>query len=297
MRPIEVLIPANLAELRAALTASTAATHLLAGGTDLMLELHGDGDWPDCLIDLSGMRELSYVRKEHRWIRVGATTTFASLCGNATLAAHAPCLARAAAEIGSLQIRNVATIGGNVANASPCADALTALLALRARATVLTGRGQPEQRPLSALLSPTGGTALLPGEAIVEFSFLPLTAHQRTAFAKIGARSTVSAAKLNAAVVMTLDESGETIIEATVAFGALAPTAFVDPIAAAALRGAAVHRDTAERFAAACEETVRRAIPSRSSLAYKRGAMAGLALDLWSAMELDRSARTGTPAI
>lgn len=285
MGPTEVLTPSSLAELRAALRGSTAATRLLAGGTDLMLALRADGSRPDRLIDLSGMHELSCVQAENGLLRIGATTTFADLCGHATLATRAACLVQAAAEVGSVQVRNVATIGGNVANAAPCADALTALLALRAHAAVLNGAGKVEQRPLGALLRPTGGTALPAEEAILGFSFVPLTARQRSAFAKIGSRSSVTTAKLNAAIVATLDESGETIIDATIAFGAVAPTAFVDSVVAEELRGRAVHGDTPERFAAACAEMVSRAIPDRGSLPYKRAAMIGLALDLWSSLD------------
>ena len=136
----ELLAPRDLAALAAALGRATPDSRLLAGGTDLMLRLRTSVVRPDLLIDLSGLRELSFIRKERGLIRIGAMTTFAQMQRNAMLEIHASCLARAAAHVGSLQIRNVATLGGNVANASPCADAIPALLVLDAQV------GAPESR-------------------------------------------------------------------------------------------------------------------------------------------------------
>jgi len=250
-----------------------------------MLEFRTSGLRPDLLIDLSGLRELSFIREEHGLIHIGAMTTFAEIQRNAMLRTRASCLARAAAHVGSVQIRNVATIGGNVANASPCADAVPALLVLDAQVGVLNHAGSVERRPLHDVLVEAGTTTLGPGEAILEFSFAPLSERQRGAFAKIGARSSVAVAKLNAAMIVTLDEAQRTISEAKIAFGSVAPMAFVDDRVAAVLRGRTVYGSTIEAFEAACSSMVSRSIPDRSSLPYKRHAVRGLAHDLWSAIE------------
>lgn len=284
MRP-ELLAPRDLAALAAALARATPETRLIAGGTDLMLELRSSAVRPDLLIDLSGLHELSFIRKDRGLIRIGATTTFAHLQCNAMLEIHAACLARAAAQVGSLQIRNVATIGGNVANASPCADAIPALLVLDAEVGVLNRAGSLDRRPLRDLLVEADKTTLAPDEAIVDFSFAPLSDGQRSAFGKVGARSSVAVAKLSAAIVVKLDETRRTIREAKIAFGSVAPSAFVDDRLAAVLHGKPVNSDTLESFAAACSSMVTRSIPSRSSLPYKRHAVRGLAHDLWGAVQ------------
>jgi CO/xanthine dehydrogenase FAD-binding subunit len=285
MNQPELLAPRDLTSLAKALGRATPDSRLIAGGTDLMLRLRTSGVRPDLLIDLSGLRELSFIRKERDVIRIGAMTTFAELQQNAMLGIYASCLARAAAQVGSVQIRNVATIGGNVANASPCADAIPALLVLDAQVGVLNRAGNVERRPLQDLLVDAGKTTLQSDEAIVEFSFVPLSEGHRSAFGKVGARSSVAVAKLNAAIIVKLDATQRTISEAKIAFGSVAPTAFVDDRVAAVLRGTPVNSGTIESFAGACSSMVSRSIPNRHSLSYKRHAVRGLAHDLWSAIQ------------
>jgi carbon-monoxide dehydrogenase medium subunit len=250
-----------------------------------MLKLRDGARRPDLLIDLSGLRELAFIRDEPGMIRIGALTTFAQIQRDATLARHAHCLARAAAHVGSAQIRNVATLGGNVANASPCADAIPALLALGADVGVLSHSGAIERRPLHDLLAAAGGTTLRPGEAVVDLCLVPLSAGQRSAFGKVGARSSVAVAKLNAALVIRLDGTGQAIADARIAFGSVAAVAFVDGGVSAMLRGTRLDAGTVEEFASACSTAVSRSIPDRSSLSYKRHAVRGLAHDLWAAIQ------------
>jgi CO/xanthine dehydrogenase FAD-binding subunit len=285
MRQPELLAPRDLPSLAAALGRATPDSRLIAGGTDLVLRMRVSGVRPDLLIDLSGLRELSFIRKEHGLIRIGATTTFAQIERDAMLEIHANCLVRAAAHVGSAQIRNVATIGGNIANASPCADAIPALLVLDAQVGVLNRAGNVERRPLQKLLVESGKTTLERDEAIVDFSFVPLVEGQRSAFAKIGARSSVAVAKLSAAMIVKLDEAQGIISDAKIAFGSIAPTAFVDDRVAAALRGTPVNSGAIKAFAEACSSMMTRSIPDRSSLPYKRHAVRGLAHDLWGAIQ------------
>lgn len=250
-----------------------------------MLQLRASGLRPDMLIDLSGLRELAFVRNEGGLIRIGAMTTFSQMRCNAILEMHGRCLVRAAAHVGSEQIRNIATIGGNVANASACADALPALLVLNADVGILDRTGSVERQPLRNLLVDAGKTALRPDQAIVDFSFAPLSVGERSAFAKVGARSSVAVAKLNAAMIVRLDDTRSTIVEAKIAFGSVAPTAFLDERVAAVLRGKRINGGTIEAFAEACSSMVRRSIPDRGSRPYKQHAVRGLAFDLWGAIK------------
>jgi CO/xanthine dehydrogenase FAD-binding subunit len=280
----ELLAPPDLASLAAALRSATPDSRLIAGGTDLMLQMRASGMHPDLLIDLSGLRELAYIRQERGLICIGALTTFASIERDSMLKIHANCLVRAAAQVGSEQIRNVATIGGNVANASPCADAIPALLVLDAQAGVLNRAGNVERRPVRELLAEAGNTTLGHDEAIVDFSFVPLAEDRRSVFGKVGARSSVAVSKLNAAMVVKLDEAQRTIVEAKIAFGSIAPTAFVDAGVAAILRDKSLDNGTIEAFVEACSSMVSRSIPDRSSRPYKQHAVRGLADDLWEAI-------------
>jgi CO/xanthine dehydrogenase FAD-binding subunit len=282
----DLLTPGSLEELTVALRGATPSSRLLAGGTDLIRSMHQDPWEPDLLIDLSGVRELDFVRLEGGTLRVGALTTFAELQDDPLVRRHARCLAEAAAQVGSAQIRNVATVGGNIANASPCADSVTALVALGAEVRTIDGSGRSVVRPLEQIVTGSGRTSLAPGEAITEVSFAALGDDERTTFVKIGSRSTVTVARLSMALAVKYDAGAGTLSEARVAMGALAETAFRDACLEELLEGRPADEESARLFAAGCADAVRRAIPGRYSLPYKRHAALGLAYDAWNSLGL-----------
>ncbi len=284
MRAPEFCAPRDLAALATALGRATPASRLIAGGTDVMLQLRASGERPDLLIDISGMGELVFVREQGGRIHIGALTSFARIEADGLLRIHANCLSQAAAHVGSAQVRNIATIGGNVANASACADAIPALLALDADLGIVDRTGQVRRYPLREVLARAGGPRPGVGEAIVDFSFASLRDHQRSAFAKVGVRSSVAVARLNAALFVTLDAARASIAGARIAFGSVAPVAFLDERVAAGLCGRALDEDTAQRFADACAALVTEAIAQRASRPYKQWAIRGLADDLWNAI-------------
>jgi CO/xanthine dehydrogenase FAD-binding subunit len=282
----ELLMPGGIRELTAALQRATPSSRLLAGGTDLMRSMH-QGHWePDLLIDLSGVRELEFVRLEAGTLRIGSMTTFAELQADPLVRRYARCLAEAAAQVGSAQIRNVATVGGNIANASPCADTVTALVALDADVHSIDGGGQSAVQPLTQITIGSGRTSLAPDEAITEVSFAALGADHRTTFAKIGSRSTVTVARLSMALVVEYDAGAGTLSEARVALGAVGEAAFRDSRLEELLEGRPANAESARLFAAGCMDAVRRSIPGRYSLPYKQHAAVGLAYDAWNALGL-----------
>ena len=282
----ELLTPGGITELMAALQRATPSSRLLAGGTDLIRSMHQDHWEPDLLIDLSGVRELDYVLLEDGMLRVGSMTTFAELQADPLVRRHARCLAEAAAQVGSAQIRNVATVGGNIANASPCADTVTALVALGADVRTIDGGGVSATRPLTEITVGSGRTSLAPDEAIIEVGFAALGAGQRTTFAKIGSRSTVTVARLSMALVVTFDAAAGTVSGVRVALGAVGEAAFRDARLEELLEGRPANAESARLFASGCMDAVRRAIPGRYSLPYKQHAVVGLAYDAWNALGL-----------
>lgn len=277
-----LLTPHDLTGLAAALARMTPRSRLLAGGTDLLLQLRAGEVQPELLVDLSGVQALSKLECSVERIRIGATTPLARLCTHPHLAQVATCLTQAAANVGSMQIRNMATLGGNVANASPCADTIPALLVLGADVGLLQADGSMRRAPLQHILLQGGRTRLRHNEAIIDFSFAAAAPTWRSAFAKLGTRSAVTVAKMNAALVVDLAPDGHAIAQVRVAFGSLARVAFEDATLAAVLRGAPTDPQTAHRFANACASMVERTIPDRPSMAYKRHAVRGLAYDLWN---------------
>ncbi|MEI8241035.1 MAG: FAD binding domain-containing protein, partial [Actinomycetota bacterium] len=150
----EFTAPRTIDHLAIALSIATSASRLVAGGTDLVPALRrGLFGNVDLLIDLSHLDELSAIRRTiDGRVSVGAGATFARLTSDAMVVAHAPLLARVAAGVGSSQIRNVATLGGNVANASPCGDGTLALVALGAEAVIIDGSGETRRCSVAGLL-------------------------------------------------------------------------------------------------------------------------------------------------
>ncbi len=199
---------------------------------------------------------------------------------------HAPCLGLAAAQVGSVQIRNVGTVGGNIANASPCADGATALTALGAMVATVDGAGDVRTRPIGEVLLGPSRTSLARDEAITEFSFPALGTEHRSAFAKIGSRTAVSVARLSAALVVRFDAAAGTLADVRVALGAVGGAAFRASALEGALEGRPADEEAARLFALGCVDAVQKSIPGRYSLPYKQYAAVGLAYDAWNALAL-----------
>ncbi len=286
MAATQVLTPASVEELVAALAQATPQTRLLAGGTDLVRALRRPGGEPDLLVDLTGITELASVRLEDGSLRVGALATFTQLQWDPLVREHALCLSLAAAQVGSAQIRNAGTIGGNIANASPCADGATALTALGAEVTTVDGAGATSTRPIGDVLLGPNRTSLRHDEAITEFTFPALGAAHRSAFAKIGSRTAVSVARLSAALVVRFDAAADTLTDVRVALGAVGETAFRAPSLEQSLQGRPADEETARLFAEGCVAAVQESIPGRYSLPYKQHAAVGLAYDAWNMLAL-----------
>ncbi|MGE5228761.1 MAG: FAD binding domain-containing protein [Deltaproteobacteria bacterium] len=282
----QVLTPKSAEELVAALAQATPQTRLLAGGTDLVRALRRPGSEPDLLVDLTGITELASIRLVGGSLRVGALATFTQLQWDPLVREHALCLSLAAAQVGSTQIRNAGTIGGNIANASPCADGATALTALDAGVTTVDGAGTTSTRPIGDVLLGPNRTGLRHDEAITEFSFPALGAAHRSAFAKIGSRTAVSVARLSAALVVRFDAAADALTDVRVALGAVGETAFRAPSLEQSLLGRAADEETARLFAQGCVLAVQESIPGRYSLPYKQHAALGLAYDAWNMLAL-----------
>lgn len=278
--------PASLAELTAALGRMTARSRFIAGGTDLVRSMLQDHWAPDLIVDLSGIAELKGVSAGETDLRIGAATTFSEIARDPLVTRHAACLTGAASVVGSVQTRNMATIGGNVGNASPCGDSLAPLLALDARAAVLDAAGAVSERPVADILAGPGRTTLRHDEVMTQIVVPLLGDGWRSTYAKLGSRTMVSVARVGMAMVVHLDEAAGTIIEARVAIGALGVTAFRALGLEVLLAGSRLNESSREAFVAACPDVARQSIPGRYSLPYKQEAIRGVARDAWEALDL-----------
>ncbi|MBC7224582.1 MAG: FAD binding domain-containing protein [Anaerolineae bacterium] len=242
---------------------------LVAGGTDLLVQLRDNPDHSPALADLTRAPDLTAIAPapEGDGLLLGAATTYAAILRSDLVWEVAPLLAQAVAQIGSAQIRARGTIGGNLGTATPAGDALPALLALEARLHLL-GPGGHRVLPLEEFFLGPRQTALQPEEIIVAVE-IPLRPSLRGAFAKFGLRRAQAISVASVAAAVEVDEAGR-VTWARVALGAVAPTPRRAPEAESALLGARLTPEAMEAAAHAAAEATHPIDDIRGSAAYRR---------------------------
>lgn len=233
------LIPKTLEELARALDQLTEQSLVLAGGTDLVLRMRARHLQPDVLLSLSDVDALREIVITPERAVIGAMATMARVKEAADGLADLQALADAAGGVGSPQIRNKGTIGGNVANASPAADLPCVLWLLDAQADILGPGGRRRTVPMVEFFQGRDGrkTQLELGEVILRFTIdRAALGGWRSAFHKLGHRSQVTISRIGMAIA--LRQNGEGVIEdARVVAGAIKPIPFRLTAAEDILRG------------------------------------------------------------
>jgi CO/xanthine dehydrogenase FAD-binding subunit len=199
--------------------ASTPGMLPVAGCTDLMVSDPLKLARTETVLDLNRIDELRGIREDGEWVEIGATTTFTEIRHAPLVTGRYPALAAAAAAVGGWQIQNRATIGGNVANASPAGDSLPVLLALGAEVVVAASGGR-RTVPYDDFHVGYRKTALGPGELIVALRLPPPAGRQ--SFRKVGTRQAQAISKVVVAAAGTV-ESG-TVAALRLAAGSVAAT-------------------------------------------------------------------------
>ena len=195
----------------------------LAGGTDLLVQMRRGQVVPRHVVSLHRVPGLDAIATNGS-IALGALVTHRRLERAAELRGALAALGEGAAVVGGHQIRNVATVGGNIVNASPAADLVPVLLALEAAVTVLSPAGE-RSLSLDTFASAPGVTARRPGELLTRVTCPSLPPQSATAFLKAGRRRAMEISLVCVAVRLTLDAARERCLEARIALGAVAPTA------------------------------------------------------------------------
>lgn len=235
MAQLDYQAPASVEDAVRALAAAPAAK-VLAGGTDLIVQMRAGRAKPGAIIDLKRIPGAIGIRREGDGAFViGAATPGALLGENAALAAAWPGVVEAANLIGSTQIQGRASLGGNLCNASPAADSVPALVAARA-VCVIAGPAGRREAPVEAIQAGPGQTTLKPGEFVLEFRLPARPARAADAYLRLIPRTEMDIAVVGAGVSLTLDGAG-TVTEAHVSLGAVAPTTLLVAAAGAALIG------------------------------------------------------------
>lgn len=184
--------------------------HILAGGTDLLVNLYKESprlpDF-DYLLDISNITELKIVKSINNFIEIGPLVTHSRLINDPLIKNNFQVLVIAACTIGSTQIRNRGTIGGNIVNASPAADLLPPLIALKAEVELTSGKGK-KVLSLEDFLAGPYKTKLQANELLTKIKIPLLADNHYTDFQKIGRRKALSIARLSLALVTKIDEEG-----------------------------------------------------------------------------------------
>lgn len=254
------------------------ATHgdarILAGGTDLVIQLREGKKSAGLLIDLSRVEELRRIELDNGMISIGSMTVFSRLASEPLVRQHAAALAKASGQVGSVQIRNLGTIGGNLANASPAGDGIPPLLVLEATVQVV-GKNGSRWMKAADVLAGVGKNTLAPFEMITKISFPVPPAGSRSGFVKLGRRKALAIARISLAGLLVMGQDGK-IEEARLALGAVGSTALRAVEAEAVLNQRPLGREAIVDCLNTLEKIVREKLGSRASAVYKREAIRGV---------------------
>ncbi len=200
-------------------------SRVLAGGTDLVLLARENHDLCDRVVDITLVPELHEIRRvqseQGDRVTIGAAASFSEITASALIRETAPLLAEACHSVGATQIRNMGTLGGNVANAAACADSLPALVCLDALAHVTTPSGDMTW-PVAEFVTRPNRTLLPPGGLLTMLSYLVPAPGSRGVFLKLGRRNAMAISRLTVAALGRMDEQGR-IAEIRVVPGSATP--------------------------------------------------------------------------
>ena len=277
--PFEMYQPTTLQEASRLLKEKGPGGRFLAGGTDLVIAMKEKGLAPEYIVDLKRLPGLSGIRKNTDGsITIGALTTMREIETSKLLREKYPFLCQSAAEVGSIQIRNRATVGGNMSNATPSADVAPSLIALQAIAKV-AGAGGERTVALEEFFLGPGRNSLSPDEILTEITIPPTSPRLIGDYIKFSPREMMDLAYVGVAVVYSLND--KKCADVRIVLGAVAPTPIRAKKAEAALEGQILSADLAANVGAIAAEEAKPISDVRSSADYRRamvGAMTKRAL-------------------
>ena len=263
---MKYVAPTTVEEVAALLAADDGA-QVFAGATDLIPQMRGGRPEPSVLIDLKRVDRMMSVADTGRGWTIGAATPTSALTRDAQFTKAFPGLSEASGLIGSDQIQNRSSWGGNLCNASPAADSVPSLIANDARA-VIASQNTTRTIPVADVVTGPGSTSLDAGEFVVEFEVDAPAPHTADAYLRMIPRTEMDIAVVGAAVRITMD--GDTCTAASVVLGAVAPTAVRVPDAEAALVGSTLDDTAMASVAAAASAACNPIDDKRGTIEYRR---------------------------
>jgi aerobic carbon-monoxide dehydrogenase medium subunit len=267
VRRFELILPGSVDECVKALAQSGPETKLLAGGTDLLPQLKNGLLKPARVIDLSGVARLRAIETGNgKGLRVGSAVTARTLELDRAVRASYLSLAESGALVGSVQVRNLATLGGNICNAAPSADMAPPLLALEAEA-VITGPKGERRVPIATFFTGVRRTVLAPDEILVEIVVPNPGPHSGGNYLRHTPRRELDIAVVGVASQLTL--ANGICTKARIALAAVAPVPLRATAAEQALEGQAVTADRIKRAADLAVDAARPISDQRGSAEFR----------------------------
>jgi carbon-monoxide dehydrogenase medium subunit len=259
--------PSTPEEAVRALAAGGGSAKVLAGGTDLLVQLRAGRVKPSVIVDLKRLAGAIGIREEAGGFVIGAATSGAEIGEHPALGRAWPGVVEAVNLIGSTQVQGRASLAGNLCNASPAADSVPAMIAAGATCLIVGPSGRREL-PVEQVATGPGQTSLAPGEFLLEIRLPPRPARAGDAYLRFIPRTEMDIAVVGAGVSLALDGEG-TITAARVALGAVAPTALLVAEASAALVGTQLGDRALESLDAAARAAARPISDKRGTIEYR----------------------------
>lgn len=221
----EYLEPATIEEAVSLLTKYNGRAKVIAGGTDLLVQMRQKVIRPDYVVDIINIPGLDYINyDEEQGLRIGALTTIRSLEKSAELCQRYTVISQASSQLGSVAIRNMGTLGGNLCNAAPSAETAPALIGLSAKARIVGPDGE-RVVPLEDFFTGPGTTVLRTAELLVEIQVPVLPPRTKGVYLKHAIRGAIDLAIVGVAIITTLEPETKVCEHIKVVLGAVAPTA------------------------------------------------------------------------
>jgi carbon-monoxide dehydrogenase medium subunit len=268
MMRFEYLEPNTVDEALSLLGTYDGKAMVIAGGTDVLRQIRDKVIQPEFVIDISGIPGLDLMNyNKGVGMRIGATTTIRSLENATVLQTRYPILSQAARQLGSVAIRNVATLGGNLCNARPSADMAPALLGLNARVKLI-GPGRERVVPLEDFFTGPGKTILDRRELMVEVQLPVEQPNTKGIYLKHSIRGSIELAIVGVAAIVALE--GKVCRDIRLVLGAVAPTPIRAKRAEEIIRGARIDDALIDEAARVASDESRPISDVRASAEYRK---------------------------
>lgn len=248
---------------------------VIAGGTDIVIALKEGHVSPEIMIDISDINELTKIEEKDNWIYLGSCVKYKDIERENTFSTNLKALSKAARSVGSPQIRNTGTIGGNICNGSPAADIVPPLLALDSICIIKSIDGEREV-PLKDMFLDKGKVDLKSNEILKSVKFKSLKDKEILTFTKLGFRKALAISRAVSSIYLKESSNGETIEDIRIASGSLGKYGLRETDVENFLKGKKLTEETLNIGIEKISEVVKERLGGRFSAEYKVEAIKGI---------------------